>query len=434
MAVDSTMTGAYLSYPGMASPISAVLAAAFQERVEALVALGVSLHRVGQPAHRLERVLDLTAQRLGLTLHAFSQPNGLLMSFEDERGRHTRLIRSQPGGIDLERLARLTWIADDMIAGRLDAADSKVLIDQVMKAPRRWKGLSTVAAYVFSAAAFSVFFHGGMTEMLVSVWEGLAVGCLAVAMRRVRSSSRLFELSAATAAAVIACTADSLLGAFEDWVPLASGLIILLPGISLVDSVGELAHGYLSSGAARMAGVGVAFLALTFGTVLGQEIASHLPDHHPAVLSEMALPEWTVFPALFVVAAGSMIRFACRPQDFWTCLAGSAVALFGARFGVQLAGPIGGPFLAALFLGLVSNFYARYRHQALELVAIPGIALLVPGSVGVQSLGALVSKDPTGGVDTAFRMFLIAMALVAGLLFSNSLVRDRTDCVQPAAS
>jgi len=62
--------------------------------------------------------------------------------------------------------------------------------------------------------------------------------------------------------------ADAYLGSFVHWIPLASGMVILLPGLSLVDSIEELANGHLASGGARMAGVGVAFLALIFGVLL----------------------------------------------------------------------------------------------------------------------------------------------------------------------
>jgi uncharacterized membrane protein YjjP (DUF1212 family) len=394
-------------------------------RIDAVLALGQALHSAGLPAHRLESMLVRAARRLGLTLHPFCLPTGLLLSFEDDTGAQARLLRTPLGTMHLERLCRLTAIADELIAGRLSPADVPSRIAALMQEPTRWSGLATIGAYVFSAAAFSVFFRGGKKELLVAVWVGLVVGLMAIAMRRVRHSSRLFELVAAAAAAVVACTADSFLGAFENWVPLASGLIILLPGISLVDAVDELANGHLASGGARMAGVAVAFLALTFGTVLGEALAGHIPDERHVAAGTDELPDWTIVPALVVVAAGSMIRFSARPIDFFAGLAGSATALLGARAGISLAGPFGGPFLAALLLGLVANGYARWRRQTPELLAIPGIALLVPGSVGVRSLSALLSEEITVGIDTAFHMFLIAMALVAGLLFSNSIIRTK---------
>jgi len=433
-----------------------------KRRIDTVVALGEALHSVGLPAHRVEAMLGQAADRFGLVLHAFCLPTGLLLSFEDDPVPQTYVLRTQLSAVHLERLALLNRVGDDLVRGHISPDEARARIADLMKVPPRWGAVPTIAAYVFSAGAFAVFFRGGLTELMVAIAVGLAVGILAVAMRRIRTSSRLFELTAAIAAAVIAVAGDTFLGHFQDWVPLASGLIVLLPGISLVDSVEELSHGHLASGGARMAGVFVAFLALTFGAVLGEGVARYVPETHlepaqasfpanvstsesPGVEREVAqtdgpeihqdnaeeaaaarpLPSWAIVPALFAVAAGSMIRFRSRPVDFFTGLAGSTVALVGARLGTAFAGPFGGPFLAAFALGLVANIYSRTRREAPELIAIPGIALLVPGSVGVRSLAALLSEDTTLGIDTAFHMFLIAMALVSGLLFSHSIFRTR---------
>ena len=74
---------------------------------------------------------------------------------------------------------------------------------------------------------------------------------------------------------------------------------------------------------------------------------------------------------------------------------------------------------------MAAQLYARARREAPELLVTPGLALLVPGSIGVCSLAALFSQDVMTGIGAAFDMFIIAMALVAGLLFSNSFVRER---------
>src|SRR6478735_8573400 len=75
---------------------------------ELIFLLGRALHQAGLPAHRVESSLERTAGRLGLTVHSFCLPTGLLLSLE--RGDHctTRLIRLAPRPTDLERLRRLT--------------------------------------------------------------------------------------------------------------------------------------------------------------------------------------------------------------------------------------------------------------------------------------------------------------------------------------
>tara|TARA_B100000795_G_scaffold219674_1_gene174043 strand:- start:264 stop:449 length:186 start_codon:yes stop_codon:yes gene_type:complete len=56
---------------------------------------------------------------------------------------------------------------------------------------------------------------------------------------------------------------------------------------------------------------------------------------------------------------------------------------------------------------------------------MPGIILLVPGSVGFQSLSLLVEKNILAGLDTAFMMSFVAVALVTGLLLASLIVPPR---------
>ena len=229
----------------------------------------------------------------------------------------------------------------------------------------------------------------------------------------------------AAAAAFIASLGSTLYGSFVEWIPVASGLIILLPGLALVDAVDELAHGQLTSGASRLAGVGSVLLAMAFGAVLGS--AMQQSTQYEALLEVAAPgPTWWIGVALILVAVGSTIRFRARWSDFWAALLGSTLAIVGSRLGAENLGALVGPFIASFLLGLGANIYGLSFRQPAQMVTVPGLALLVPGSFGVRSMAALLTEDTAVGVDTAFRMFLTAMALVAGLLISNSLFREKS--------
>src|SRR5262245_8320036 len=97
----------------------------FRTRVDALVAIGRALHAVGQPAHRTEQWLDEAAARLGLSLAAFSLPTGLILSIDGPSGPLTYAWRAPPSGAHLERLTRLSDLADDLIADRIPLRDVK---------------------------------------------------------------------------------------------------------------------------------------------------------------------------------------------------------------------------------------------------------------------------------------------------------------------
>ena len=84
-------------------------------------------------------------------------------------------------------------------------------------------------------------------------------------------------------------------------------------------------------------------------------------------------------------------------------------------------------FLGALTVGVASNWYARLLDRPATITQVPGILLLVPGSVGFRGLAALMDEKIVSGVDTTFKMILTAVALVAGTLMANIIAPPRRE-------
>jgi len=55
-------------------------------------------------------------------------------------------------------------------------------------------------------------------------------------------------------------------------------------------------------------------------------------------------------------------------------------------------------------------------------VALAGILLLVPGSIGVVGVGFLISNDIISGITFGFRMIIIALSITVGMLLGNAIV------------
>src|SRR5262249_31743882 len=84
-----------------------------------------------------------------------------------------------------------------------------------------------------------------------------------------------------------------------------------------------------------------------------------------------------------------------------------------------------GVFLASLCMAALGNLYARYVGRPGSLVRVPGIILLVPGSVGFQSLSLLAQREVFPGIEMAVSLVAILACLVAGLLFGDLIVISR---------
>jgi uncharacterized membrane protein YjjB (DUF3815 family) len=119
------------------------------------------------------------------------------------------------------------------------------------------------------------------------------------------------------------------------------------------------------------------------------------------------------------------VLFRARPADIGWVVAAGALAFGGARLGARGLGPELGAFVGSLLLGIASNVLARLRNRPAVVTIVPGMMLLVPGSLGFRSLESLLARDVVAGVGTAFSMLLVAVAIAAGLLFANALAPSR---------
>ena len=84
-----------------------------------------------------------------------------------------------------------------------------------------------------------------------------------------------------------------------------------------------------------------------------------------------------------------------------------------------------GMFIGALAVSLASALYLRYLRRPAEILLVPGIFLLVPGSIGFRSVEHLLGKDVVLGVEAAVRMIFVAVALMAGMLIGNAVAPRR---------
>jgi uncharacterized membrane protein YjjB (DUF3815 family) len=223
-------------------------------------------------------------------------------------------------------------------------------------------------------------------------------------------------------AATVAAAAASQWPLFSPIVVLAS-LIVLLPGLTLTVAMNELALGHVVSGSARLTSAIGTFLQLGFGVAVGSRLGSLLG---PALIdAPRSLPEWTIVPALLGTALTLTVLFRARLRHALIILPMTALAYGAARAGTSWSSPEVGAALGSLVLGIAANAVSRWRDVPTAIPLIPGLLLLVPGSLGFRSLQSLLARDVLGGVESAFTMGLVAVGLVSGLLVANLVVTPR---------
>ena len=135
-------------------------------------------------------------------------------------------------------------------------------------------------------------------------------------------------------------------------------------------------------------------------------------------------PGWSVLAA-FVSSLLFVILFRAKWSDAWGMVLAVFVSFYGARFGVEQFGLEFGVCFAALCVGVLGNMYARATDRPSAIIMLPGLIMLVPGTIGFTSLQLFIDQDTVSAMQTAVTVMIVGAALVVGLLLANVIVPPR---------
>jgi uncharacterized membrane protein YjjP (DUF1212 family) len=399
------------------------------DAIEFVLDLGRALHRYGTPAHRLEEALLECCRRLEMSAEVFTTPTAIIMSFGEPEELRTRMMRVEGGELDMNKLARVDALADAVATFRRTPTEGVHELAAILAAPRQFgRALSTLAHGV-TAGSLAVFFGGSLADVAIAGLIGLTLGLLAQYAQRSTDQARVFELVGAAFAAFAAGIASAMWYATTPSIIVVAALLILLPGMSLTVAMTELATRNLMSGTARLMSAVIVLLELVVGVALGERAASALVQIHQAI--PVALPEWSRWIALTASAVGVAVIVQAQPRAFGWIVAACVTGYVGSRAGTAWLGGGGGlggqlgVMVGAFALGVLANIYARRLERPAQVVSVPAVLLLVPGSMGFRGMASLLDRDTLTGVESVFAMFVVALAIVAGLLIANAVVSPR---------
>lgn len=402
----------------------------YAQRIAFILELARGLHLYGTTAQRLEAVIVLVAQRLGLECEPWVSPTGLVLNFSDPsqppgHSEVTRVIRVPPGDVDLRRLVEADRIAEDVTSGRIGLSEGHAALRQLDAEPSAGSRLLHVLAVALASGSIAGLLRLPWLEIGAAAAVGLIIGLLEDARR---GRPRLAEASDAVAG-IVAGTMAVLVASFIAPINLntviIASLIVLLPGMALTNAVNELTSQHLISGSARFAGAVTTVMKLTVGTAIALGVATHL-GLEPQVRAWRPQPDWIEWAALLTAGVAFGVLFRAQARDVPVVILAAISGYLISRWGGQAWGGVAGVFMAALVLTAAGNAYARWVNRPGALIRVPGIILLVPGSTSLRGLMTLVQQqDAAIGQQAVLAVLNILLALLAGLLFGNLLLPTR---------
>jgi len=412
------------------SPIVLSATATYAQRVTFVVEIARRLHSYGTTAQRLEATVITLAQRLHLECAPWSNPTGIILSFSDPlqamgSSDITRVIRLEPGIIDLNKLALADEVADRVASGQMSIAQGHAALQQLDQPPSRTEQLKLLFSYCLGAAAIAGLWRLPWPDIATAAFIGLIIGPLLFYSERKVAMREASEALAALLAGFVATLVASFITPLNLNLVIVSALMMLLPGMALTNAFNELTSQQWVSGVARLAGALTTIMKLTFGAVISVSVAQYW-GLEPQIHTYNLQPDWVEWLAAGVGMVAFTMLFCTAVRDYPWAITAALASYSISRYGAHVFGGSAGIFLAALLLTAAGNLFGRVIQRPGAIVRVPGLIMLVPGSSSLYvALSLLQKQNIATGESTVWAVLDVVMAMAAGLLFGNLLLPAR---------
>jgi len=389
------------------------------------------LHMAGVPAHQFERMMTALADKLGFNCQALSSPTSIFLSFQyqddedDKRPIPTQLDRMNPPAINLGNTAELYDMGHCLLDGEVSTGEAYAKLSNWQ--PKQLYPLwLQILCWGLTGGAVAVMLMASWAGILAAAVSGALTGLLVTQAGAALREGGL-EAIAALFSTFLVFALNRLVPGLDVFIVIMSSLIVLIPGLGLTIAVTELSTDHLASGSARLSGALVTLLKLSLGVLIGTIIVGWFgwaPE--PESASSLASPpDWFRWPALLAAAFSFGVLFSVRKKEFHFAMLAAILSYVISRVGVAAGGLEFGVLVASMSVAVLSNLYGRVFKQSGALIRVPGVILLVPGTIGYHGATALFLDGGANLTDTTLLALRLLISLVGGLLFGNTLLPPR---------
>jgi uncharacterized membrane protein YjjP (DUF1212 family) len=397
-----------------------------QKQATMLLSISKAFAEAGTPSHRLEAYMQVILEKFNFSGQFVAFPTAIIASIGEEGAQRTYMVKTSVGEISLGTLQRLNSVINDLENNVINIDTAIETIRHIKDHESEFPGWLFVLAYAIVGAGFSTLFAGSWLDVMAAFCLGAVTGTVAQTGEKYFHLSHVVVPFAAMLVGFLAILIHHYTSGINYVLVAVSGLIVLIPGLGITIAMRELSTDHLVSGSGRLAGAVTVLFLLSFGLALGYLIGHKFFGDDPFTLSPPT-PDWFRYLAIVITSLAFSVIFKARLADvFWIFLS-IVLAYTGSQvFKLWLDQPFIS-LATAVLIATAGNLYSRITDNPASLMQIPGIILLVPGSMGFNSLTAMYTQDTITGIQAAFSAALVAVAISVGLLAGNLFIPPKKD-------
>jgi uncharacterized membrane protein YjjP (DUF1212 family) len=227
-----------------------------------MLASGAETDRIEETVHRMGTALGAN------WLDILISPNAIILTSSSGGEFRTRVRRVAALGVNMRILDEVNALSRRVTHGELDAHQTRDELARISRMPHynRWLVVLMVA---LACASFARLFGGGAGEMAITFAASGAAMIVRQEFQRRYFNIYLTTLVTAFTAAFLALL-GVVAGVTRTDVPLLSGVLLLVPGVHLVNAAEDILKGHLVTGVVRglLGAVLAACIAIGMGAAM----------------------------------------------------------------------------------------------------------------------------------------------------------------------
>lgn len=331
---------------------------------------------------------------------------------------------------DYSRLAELDDLVGRITSGGVSVEEAHTAMDELSERPHPYPRWLATAGWAGFALGIAMLLGGTWLTWILAAVISVLIDRVGRLLNR-RGTPSFFQQAAGAFIATLVATAAFLFAGLGPTALVATGIVMLLAGMTLVGSVQDALTGYMVTALARLGDVVFLTLGIVVGILAGLQVASLAGvqiELHVDATEYFVLPTTPVETALAV--SGAALAGACltiasysRPRSVLTAALAAGLAelmLIGlGRIGV---GQVVATGTAAAGVGLLATLVSIRRQAPALVTATAGITPMLPGMAVFRSVFYFaVERDVAAGTAQALAAAATALAIGAGVVMGELL-------------